>query len=89
MSESNSEVVEIQEIATEDMSIILRYIYGTLDAIPEERLHPLILAADRLQAWCPTSLFIFDQAVTTLRIGAAKLLLCMGPYQQAHRKDET
>ena len=50
MSESRSEVVEIQEIAAEDMKTILSYIHGMLDALPEERLHHLILAADRLQA---------------------------------------
>jgi len=50
MSESKSEVVEILEIAAEDINIILKYIYGMLDAHPGERLHHLILATDRLQA---------------------------------------
>ncbi len=56
MPNSRSKVVEIQEIAAEDMKTILNYIYGILDALPEERLHHLILAADRLQACDPSSL---------------------------------
>lgn len=34
------------------MKLILRFIYGKLDAIPEDRLHSLVLATDRLQV-CP------------------------------------
>ncbi len=49
MSESTSKVVEIQEVAAEDMKIILDFIYGVLDNLPEERLQTLVLAADRLQ----------------------------------------
>ena len=64
MSESHSEVVEIQDIAAEDMEIILKYVYGMLDALPEERLHPLILAADRLQACSPSSIGTFDRDKT-------------------------
>ena len=36
-------------MAAEDMEVILKYIYGVLDALPEERLYSLILEADRLQ----------------------------------------
>lgn len=49
MSESRSDVVDIQEIAAEDMEVILKFIYGVLDAAPEERLLSLVLATDRLQ----------------------------------------
>ena len=49
MSESRSDVVEIQEVAAEDMEVILKFIYGVLDAAPEERLQSLVLATDRLQ----------------------------------------
>lgn len=49
MSESRSDIVEIQEIAAEDMEVILKFIYGVLDAIPEDRLRSLVLATDRLQ----------------------------------------
>ena len=85
MSESESEVVEIQEIAAEDMKIILKYIYGMLDSLPEGRLHHLILAADRLQALNPTSLHLTG---TTLWSGAGRMLLCMGTHQYAHRKND-
>ena len=50
MSESSSEVVEINEVAIKDMEVILRYIYGVLDAIPGEQLQSVLLASDRLQA---------------------------------------
>ena len=36
-------------MAAEDMKIILKYIYGELDAFPEERVQSLLLATDRLQ----------------------------------------
>ena len=49
MSESRSDVVEIQEVAAEDMEVILKFIYGVLDAAPEEQLQSLVLATDRLQ----------------------------------------
>lgn len=49
MAESRSDVVEIQEVTPEDMELILKYIRGALDTIPEERLHSLFLAADCLQ----------------------------------------
>ena len=55
MSESKNEDVEIQEIAAEDMKIILNYTYGILNALPEERLHPLIRAVDRLQVCYPSN----------------------------------
>ena len=74
MSESKNEVVEIKEIAAEDMKIILKYIYGILGALPEERLHHLILAADRLQACYPSCLHLIG---TTPWIGVGILLLCM------------
>lgn len=41
--------MDIQEIAAEDMEVILKFIYGVLDAAPEERLLSLVLATDRLQ----------------------------------------
>ena len=41
--------MEIQEVAAEDMKIILDFIYGVLDTLPDERLQTLVLAADRLQ----------------------------------------
>ena len=66
MSESRSEIVEIQEVAAEDMNIILKYIYGTLDALPEERLHHLVLAADRLQACYPAALLLTVTALLTV-----------------------
>ena len=47
--ESASDTVEIEEVAAEDMEIILKFIYGVLDALPEERLQSLVLATDRLQ----------------------------------------
>ena len=49
MSESTSNIVEIQEVAVEDMGIILKFIYGDLDVIPGDRLQSLVLATDRLQ----------------------------------------
>ena len=49
MSESASDTVDIQEVAAEDMEIILKFIYGVLDALPEDRLQSLVLATDRLQ----------------------------------------
>ena len=49
MTESTSGVVEIQEVALQDMATVLNFIYGVLYALPEERLQPLILATDRLQ----------------------------------------
>ena len=49
MSESKSNIIEIQEVAVEDMKVILKYIHGVLDALPEERLQSLVLATDRLQ----------------------------------------
>ena len=49
MSESGSNVVEIQEVAAEDMKVILKFIYGKLKAIPGDRLQSLVLATDRLQ----------------------------------------
>ena len=78
MSESKSDVVEIQEIAAEDMQTILKYIYGTLNALPEERLHHLILATDRLQACYSTALHLTGM---TLCSGAGKMLLCMDTHQ--------
>ena len=68
------------------MKIILNYIYGILDALPEERLHHLILAADRLQACDPSSLPL---TVTLLWIEANKMLLCVVTHHWAHRKKET
>ena len=50
MSESNSAIVELCDIPAEDIKIILKYIYGELEALPEERLHHLIAAADHLEA---------------------------------------
>ena len=41
--------MEIQEVAAEDMEVILKFIYGVLDAAPEEQLQSLVLATDRLQ----------------------------------------
>ena len=52
MSESKSDAVEIHEIAIRDMEIIIKFIYGVLDAIPEEQLQSLLLACDRLQVHC-------------------------------------
>ena len=49
MSESKSNIIEIQEVAAKDMKVILKYIHGVLDALPEERLQSLVLATDRLQ----------------------------------------
>ncbi len=49
MSESTSKVVEIQEVAAEDMKVILDFIYGVLDTLPQDRLQALICATDRLQ----------------------------------------
>ena len=49
MSESRSEVVEVHEVATKDMEVIIKFIYGRLNAIPEEQLQSLLLACDRLQ----------------------------------------
>ncbi len=50
MSESKSAIVEIQDVAVEDMKVILNFIYGVLLATPDsdERLHSLVLAIDRL-----------------------------------------
>ena len=36
-------------MAAEDMKVILKFIYGELDAIPRDRLQSLVLATDRLQ----------------------------------------
>ena len=49
MAESSSDVIKIQEVTPEDMELILKYIRGALDTIPEELLQSLFLAADRLQ----------------------------------------
>ena len=50
MSDSKSDVVEIQDIALEDMKVILDFIYGVLEAAPDsdKQLHSLVLAIDRL-----------------------------------------
>ena len=48
-SESKNNVVKIQEVAATDMKIVLQFINGELALIPEERLHSLVLATDRLQ----------------------------------------
>ena len=52
MSESRSEVVDIYEVAMEDMEVVLKFIYGVLDAIPGEQLHSVLLASNRLQVYC-------------------------------------
>lgn len=49
MAESRSDVIKIQDVTPEDMELILKYIRGALDTIPEERLQSLFLAADPLQ----------------------------------------
>ena len=50
MSESKSAIVEIQDVAVEDMKVILNFIYGVLLATPDsdERFPLLVLAIDRL-----------------------------------------
>ena len=50
MSESTSDIVEIQDVAIEDMKVIINFIYGVLEATPDsdEWLHSLTLAIDRL-----------------------------------------
>ena len=78
--------MEIQEVAAEDMNIILKYIYGTLDALPEERLHHLVLAADRLQACYPAAPRLTG---IILWIGTGKVLASVGTHQWALRKDVT
>ena len=40
---------EINEVEPEDMELMLSYVYGTLDVIPEERVQSLYLATDRLE----------------------------------------
>ena len=50
MSESRSKVVEIHEITTKDMEVVLRFIYGVLDDIPGEQLESVLVASDCLQA---------------------------------------
>ena len=52
MLESESDAVEIHDVATTDMEAIIKFIYGKLDVIPEEQLHSLSLACDRLQVYC-------------------------------------
>jgi len=47
MADSTSASVEIKEIDAGDMEIILKYLYGKLDKIPEDRLPSLMLATDR------------------------------------------
>ena len=54
MSESTSEVVELHDIAAKDMEVIIRFIYGVLDALPGEQLQSLLLASDRLQVYAVT-----------------------------------
>ena len=49
MSESKSDIVHIQEVAAEDMEVILKFLYGVLDDIPEARLPSLVAATNRLQ----------------------------------------
>ena len=49
MTGSKNNIVVIQDVATEDMNIVLKYMYGELDAIPEDRLHSLVLATKHMQ----------------------------------------
>ena len=57
MSESKSDIVEIQDVAIEDMKTILDFIYGVLEAggTPDsvKRLHSLLLAIDCLGVQVP------------------------------------
>lgn len=51
-AEGRKKVFEIKEVEPEDMELMLSYVYGTLDAIPEERVQSLFLATDRLEVRC-------------------------------------
>ena len=46
--EVEENVFEIKEVIPDDMELILKYYYGVLDAIPEERVESLLLATDYL-----------------------------------------
>ena len=43
---------EITEVNPEDMELILKCIYGALDAIPDQRVQSLYLATERLEVGC-------------------------------------
>lgn len=49
MADSMSASVEIKEVDAGDMEIILKYLYGKLDRIPEDTLPSLLLATDRFE----------------------------------------
>ena len=51
-TEERKRVFEITEVNPEDMELILKFIYGALDAIPDERVQPLYLATERLEVCC-------------------------------------
>ena len=49
MSDSKSNIVEIPDVAAEDMEVILKFIYGVLDTTLEQQWPSLLLATERLQ----------------------------------------
>ncbi len=53
MTGSKNNIVDIQDVAAEDIKVVVRYMYGELDAIPEDRLHSLVLATKRMQVQTP------------------------------------
>ena len=48
------------------MEVILKFIYGVLETLPEERLQALVLATDRLQVWVSKVNFMVN-AITAVK----------------------
>ena len=70
---------EITEVNPEDMELILKFIYGALDAIPDQRVQSLYLATERLEVGCLPDLPGLP--------GFAKVTCCFAPpHKEVHAK---
>lgn len=80
MSDSSSACVEIKEVDVDDMELIMKYLYGTLICVPEERLHSLLLAADRFEVHTFISCILAELATMTQNFCPA--FICLMTVQE-------